>query len=448
MNGGERQPISVPVGWVRAGQRIAQAVVRALWTLVIPALLAGLVLRYLIPASATGLPGLVAQISRRYAILLGAALFLVFSAVLRYWRFWLPGGRYATALPAHVAAGARGLLLREWEGLAALSARLGASRDKNAAVESPSRALRDALESSDIARAREAAASLRASPGAALMSHRKREALVTLFAAAMAGAAALTLRAVVVAPYHVLSGSMLPTFEPEDVIGGNRLGRPRTPGDGGLVPQRGDVVVFQSSAVGLGGNSRPDQLVKRVIGLPGDRISMEGGIPIINEWRVPSCDAGRYVYVLSGTATGAIAGRVRVEFLEDRTYLTLHASPVMPFESTYVVQPGEVFVLGDNRNNSLDSRAWNDGRGGGVPLAAIDARVRWFLAGTHRSGEVDLGRLLRSIDSLQAQVRVEGVDGSAVEAGIARCLAKRPTETRPPPPGQPRASSATQPSGT
>jgi hypothetical protein len=91
-------------------------------------------------------------------------------------------------------------------------------------------------------------------------------------------------------------------------------------------------------------------------------------------------------------------------------------------------------VLGDNRRNSVDSRAYNKGSGGGVPMDAIQARIQWFLLGTHRGGDLDFGRLLRPVDRLQVHLRLEGLETQAIEEAIARCLRSRPSDTRPPPP--------------
>jgi hypothetical protein len=116
-----------------------------------------------------------------------------------------------------------------------------------------------------------------------------------------------------------------------------------------------------------------------------------------------------------------------------------------PFQGTYRVRPGEVFVLGDDRGTSLDSRAYDGGRGGGVPLEAIRARADWFLVGTHRTGDPDWARLLRPLDALQTRLRLEGVGTRDLDVGIARCLAQRPVDAHPPaadgasPPGVPHA---------
>jgi signal peptidase I len=413
-----------------------QRVVRALWLGVIPALLAALCLRFLVPAGGTGPADAVAWLGNRFAVPLGVALFFAWSAMARYWRFWLPGGRYASELPAHLVPGERdGLRLAEWATdfrlyeLAASPAvqkrvQAGARFPVDAALED----LHRALEAGDGERARGAAAALRSHLGAALAAHRNRAIVTTLAGVAVAGACAFALRAWVAQPYRVVSSSMLPTFEPADLVLASKRGAGGAPRDRG----RGDVIAFHSSAVALPvGLEAPEILVKRVIGLPGDVIGMKGGQPIINGWPVPFCDAGEYVYLQAEALGGPVHGRLRVEFLDDRTYLTVHSMGA-GFASTYEVKDGEVFVLGDNRGNSADSRAWNGGHGGGVPLAAIEGRAEWFLLGSHRSGDVDFGRFGRPIDRLDRGVHLESVNAQKVDDGIARCLAQRPSDTTPP----------------
>ncbi len=411
-----------------------------LWLGIIPALLTGLVLRFLVPWRGEGLLGVAAMLGRQYSPYLAAALFLLFGALVRYWRYDWPGARYTLNLPPGVASGERAReRLAEWAGDTAIYEWLRSrrtrlyrtlDREKRIEVERRLGELRAGLETRDIERTRTARAALEAIAAALLVRYRRRRFLTTVLTVPAVAFAVLAVRAGIAEPYRVLSTSMLPTLEPGDRILGNKLA---VAWESDRVPRRGDTVVFRASALSLGAESAhvPDVLVKRVIGLPGDRITMRGSVPVINDWLVPTCDAGDYLYLLPDASGNALRGRVYVEFLDDRAYLTVHSIQAA-FPEPYRVKPGEVFVLGDDRSNSLDSRAYNDGHGGGVPLQALQARAQWFLVGTHRSGDADWGRWFAPIDRLQARLRLEGLDTGMLQSGILRCLQSRPTQTHPP----------------
>lgn len=363
--GGARERPSKTGEWVL---RVLSRAWQALWLVAVPGVLAILAAHYLVPTVGSGFAGVVADVAHHHGLLFGLSLYLAFSALAHHWRRSLPGARLA------------------WP---------------------------EALEPRDTGR------------GAARWA-REALALSTMVGAAVV--CSLAARAWIARPYRVLSASMLPTLEPEDLV----AGRMRTYGPDAL-PRRGDVVVFRSAAVpgGPSGRTAPDVLVKRVIGLPGDVITMRGPTPVINGWPIPVCDVAEYIYVNPEPGDPGLHGRLRVEFLENRAYLAVYAIGSPDF-GKYVVQPGEVFVLGDNRGNSSDSRAFHDGRGGGVPLEGIEARVDWFLAGTHRNGDVDMGRFLKPIDGLQLAIRFEGVQRGPLEDGVAQCLRDCPTRTMPP----------------
>jgi signal peptidase I len=423
MRGAEAPPVPSFVAGPR--RAAAERAWRAFWVAIVPAVFAALAVRYLVPPAGAGLRGVVAVLGQRNALLFGIALYFVFSGVARYWRHALAGERDARARHRTLRE-----LLRAGPVRAALERVL--DRDRLTELDARLAELSVAVDAGEPDRAQEARRAIESLAAPVLEWRKRREILV--FAAMVAGAAgaAYAVRSYLVRPYRVLSASMLPTFEPSDLVAGRM--RPY-----GLAvasfPLRGDVIVFRAGAVALGpaAPDTPDVLVKRVIGLPGDRIGMRGSAPTINGWTVPSCDAGDYFYALPTFGDPGLHGRLRVEFLEDRVYLTVYAMGSF-FPDRYVVKPGEVFVLGDNRGNSLDSRAYNAGHGGGVPLDAVDARAQRFLMGTRRSGDADFGRLLKPIDALQARLRLEGVLTQPLDEGIARCLKARPADTHPPPP--------------
>jgi len=241
----------------------------------------------------------------------------------------------------------------------------------------------------------------------------------------LAAGSALIVRSSIFQTYRVLSASMLPNLRPDDVLLASRFAYGfKWPGSraSANAPARGEVVVFHHAL----GPQFPDELVKRVIGLPGDHIHMYGGHPFINGWRVPDCDIGQYVYV---AGEGLLEGRLRMEFLGDAAYLTVHGAWDQQARPDYVVEPGEAFVLGDNRNNSSDSRAWNDGNGGGLPFQEIHGRVERYMFPLRRNGEIDVARVL---SRLSAELFMDGVDIGGLREGIARCLRERPKDALPP----------------
>lgn len=170
---------------------------------------------------------------------------------------------------------------------------------------------------------------------------------------------ALVLRVLLFQPFTIPSGSMIPNLLVGDYIivskysyGYSRHSIPFSPPvfKGrimGSAPKRGDVVVFKFPP-----ENRVDY-IKRVIGLPGDRIQVLDGIVYLNDKKLPE-------ELLPADAADAY-GNVK-RFLETlptgKQYVVQDTGPDAMTDNTpiFVVPDGHYFMMGDNRDNSSDSR--------------------------------------------------------------------------------------------
>lgn len=236
---------------------------------------------------------------------------------------------------------------------------------------------------------------------------RRRTALVVLAVGVAAAAGIAAGRAF--QPARIVSTSMVPTILP-----GDRVWVDKRAYGPGRDPRPGDVVVFHHARAADGD---PGALAKRVIAVPGDHVAMNGSHPVINGREVASCDAGALMYI---GASQVSRGRLTVEWLDGRAYLTVHEPGPHAFTG-YDVKPGEVFVLGDNRGVSNDSRSW---RAAGVPFAEIAGRVDRVLFGEDRGGRLDGDRAWLSLGT---ELRLAGVDLAPLRAGLERCLRAPPS---------------------
>ena len=140
----------------------------------------------------------------------------------------------------------------------------------------------------------------------------------------------------------------------------------------GRTPRRGDVIVFRLPR-------DPGQTwVKRLIGLPGDRVQVSGGIISVNGKAIPQVDAGETQDPDSPEVT---VTRVWETLPDGRRYLTFDRGPGHPGDDTevFVVPEGHVFAMGDNRDNSLDGRWPREIGVGFTPMDNLLGQARWVL---------------------------------------------------------------------
>ncbi|MEO8905083.1 MAG: signal peptidase I [Polyangiaceae bacterium] len=255
---------------------------------------------------------------------------------------------------------------------------------------------------------------------------------------AVAVGVALLLRTFVVEAFKIPSGSMLPTLQIQDHIFVNKLAYgPAIPYTNARVfnslpPARGDIMVFEYPDPNP--NNERQDFIKRVIALEGDTLTVENGHPSLNGWRIPNCRIGWYEYH-EGTDPSIKRSELFMEFLGKYAYITQYEDDrgSEPRQGPYKVAQGETWVMGDNRNNSMDSRAWNNGRGGGVPDANIKGRAMFVWLSFGSDGGVTWDRLATNV--LGKPRLPKGAPAELLE-GIEKCLRERPAPglTLPPPP--------------
>ena len=217
----------------------------------------------------------------------------------------------------------------------------------------------------------------------------------------MAVAFALVLRAFVIEAFIIPSASMEPTLQKGDRLFVNK-------GSYGVripfttikvvdfgPPERGDVVVFvfpreearehtsklppqRRTCVDPDSLSEEKDYIKRVIGLPGDRIKMINNQLYLNGEPVRT----KVAETVQGRAGFPLLTQ-QVESVGEKTFVTQHygtdANFGVPQET--VVAEGHVFVMGDNRDNSSDSRCW-----GQAPMDNIKGRAMFIWFASDRGG--------------------------------------------------------------
>jgi len=194
----------------------------------------------------------------------------------------------------------------------------------------------------------------------------------------------LILRSFIAEPFKIPSGSMIPTLRVGDyVLVSKSAYSVRLPVLNTRIldigsPQRGDVVVFRYPE-----DPRQDY-IKRVIGLPGDSVIYRNKTLYVNGEEIAQTYVGPYI---GPSADGARLGnaQVRVEKLGAREHRML-TLPGAGREGEWQVPAASFFVMGDNRDNSEDSRVW-----GFVPADNLVGRA--FMVWMHWHDGIDFGRI-------------------------------------------------------
>ena len=195
----------------------------------------------------------------------------------------------------------------------------------------------------------------------------------------LAAIAALSLSRLFWAPYWIPSESMKPALLVGDYAVVRHVGAASL--------TRGDVVVFRHP-------NKPSEMVMRLIGLPGDTVQMQGGLVILNSAALDHADAGTFKETFQpqgptkslprcrnavvGVGGVCEKGLMRETQPDGRSYLVADIETRGAFDDTpvFTVPQGQIFLLGDNRDNAVDSRiAQGAGGVGFVPVENVVGRV-------------------------------------------------------------------------
>ena len=203
---------------------------------------------------------------------------------------------------------------------------------------------------------------------------------------------ALVIRTFAYEPFNIPSESMLPTLLVGDYLfvskysyGYSRYSLPwGLPLFEGRIlqaePRRGDVAVFK-----LPSDNSTDY-IKRIVGLPGDRVQMREGRLHINGEAVSKQRSSDFIYERHGQKFRVPQFHEKLPSGPQHTTLDFIASGEHDTTKEFVVPAGHYFAMGDNRDNSLDSRATNGV--GMVPAQNLVGRAEFLFFSTDGSARI------------------------------------------------------------
>lgn len=227
---------------------------------------------------------------------------------------------------------------------------------------------------------------------------------------------AILFRTFIVEPFKIPSASMIPTLQIGDHIFVEKFAYGiKVPGlfkkSTTLfwrVPSRSDVIVFKPPP-------EPEKdFIKRVVGLPGDILEIKDSVLYINGKAVPRCRVGWVDYEDRDQSSGGWEKRrgiLYVEKLGGKHYLVMRSAYSSDWGPEKVGE-GMVYVMGDNRDNSFDSRVW-----GGVPFGNIkgEGMIIWWSNGPNAT--------LR-INRMGHKIEGDPIVNGTLKLKVHRCIEK------------------------
>jgi signal peptidase I len=176
----------------------------------------------------------------------------------------------------------------------------------------------------------------------------------------IAAVVALFIRQFSVEAFKIPSGSMIPTLDIGDHLLVNKfIYGPRIPFTDTRIftwkePQRGEIIVFKYP------ENESKNFIKRVVGVPGDKREIKNGRMFINDQPVPIIARGTFEEREQGTGSHYYE---KPRLFEEQLGIVKHEIQYLRDQSNYdfgpkLVPAESVFVMGDNRDNSQDSRFW------------------------------------------------------------------------------------------
>ncbi len=216
------------------------------------------------------------------------------------------------------------------------------------------------------------------------------------------------LRGFVAEPFRIPSGSMYPTLEVGDFIlvnkyaYGLRLPILQTKIMEVGEPKRGDIVVFKYP------RDPSQNYIKRLIGLPGDRIDYIDKVVFVNGKEIAQREIESYEYLdQRGIRHNALRYEQIIPMSADTPdvaakFSTLLSSPKpRRYRRSWVVPEGEYFMMGDNRDNSADSRAWGFLPDRNIVGKAFFVWMSWGNEENENGGGIDFDRIGADIQAEQ-----------------------------------------------